>query len=367
LNSLATLPFTRTSVAVSPDLLFAGGVVNITATVSGLQGNTPGGGTVSFFEVDESGNQLRSLGSAPLLVGGVAWIATESFTAGPHTVLAEYSGDFENAGSAGFIGFDVLKGNTISTLNIDPVSTLYGEQVTLTVTVMPQGAAPTLASAGVGVLQELDSPPALGGTVTFYDSQSPITTVAVGTNRRAVLVTSTLTAGSHVLSAVYNGDSNYQPSTSNTVTLDVTPTALAPTVVSLRRFGFHWKPTRLVLDFSEPMNEARAEDLANYRLVDLGRDRRAGTADDRSMAIGAATYDAASRTVKLAPRRRLPLHRRYQLTVVGTPPGGLTATTGTSLDGAGMGQAGTDYVAIFGRETLVRPARGIRGVELRRR
>jgi hypothetical protein len=47
--------------------------------------------------------------------------------------------------------------------------------------------------------------------------------------------------------------------------------------------------------------------------------------------------------VTLKPAQRLPLHFAYQLTVVGTPPGGLTDAAGVFLDGAGNGRAGSDY------------------------
>jgi hypothetical protein len=40
------------------------------------------------------------------------------------------------------------------------------------------------------------------------------------------------------------------------------------------------------------------------------------------------------------------------LTVLGTPPGGLTDTHGVFLDGAGTGRPGSDYVAVINRESL---------------
>ncbi|QDV35062.1 choice-of-anchor Q domain-containing protein [Tautonia plasticadhaerens] len=143
-----------------------------------------------------------------------------------------------------------------------------------------------------------------------------------------------------------------------------------PTVVGVRRLGFHARPTRLVVAFDAAMDPTRAEDPANYRLVAAGPDRRLGTADDRPLAVDAATYDEALRAVTLSPRRRLPLHGTYRLTVVGTPPGGLTSASGLPLDGAGTGRPGSDYEATFGREALVRPgaeATAERVAELRRR
>jgi hypothetical protein len=125
-----------------------------------------------------------------------------------------------------------------------------------------------------------------------------------------------------------------------------------PTVVSLQRFGVHLHPTTLVLTFSTPMDAARAESLSNYRLVSAGPDHRPGTKDDRVIPIRSAIYDAPTETVTLRPIHRLPLRRTYMLTVLGTPPGGLTDTAGVFLDGAGTGRPGSDYVAVIDRKSL---------------
>jgi hypothetical protein len=125
-----------------------------------------------------------------------------------------------------------------------------------------------------------------------------------------------------------------------------------PKVVSLRRFGFHDHPTLLVLTFSEPMYSAQADNLGNYRLVAAGTDLRPGVEDGRAIRIRRALYDAASQTVTLWPIRRLKLRRTFLLTVVGTPPGGLTNASGVFLDGAGTGQPGSDYMGIVNRKSL---------------
>jgi Tol biopolymer transport system component len=128
-----------------------------------------------------------------------------------------------------------------------------------------------------------------------------------------------------------------------------------PMVTRLRRFGYHARPTRLVLSFDEGMDPARSSRVANYRLVAPGPDRRLGTRDDRRVWIRSATYDAALREVTLAPRARLALRQGYRLTVVGSAPSGLTDESGEFLDGAGTGRGGSDFVADFGGEALVRP------------
>ena len=129
----------------------------------------------------------------------------------------------------------------------------------------------------------------------------------------------------------------------------------APTVSSLRRFGFHAQPTVLVLTFDASMNPTRAEDTANYELVAAGPDGRFGTRDDRRISFKSAIYNAPLRTVTLVPPRRLSLHKVYRLTVNGESPNGLTDAYGIFLDGAGTGQPGTDFVASFDGKILVIP------------
>ena len=125
-----------------------------------------------------------------------------------------------------------------------------------------------------------------------------------------------------------------------------------PMVVSLKRFGYHDHPTVLVLTFSEPMDAAQADNLANYRLVVAVPDHRPGVEDGRAIRVRRALYDAANQTVTLWPIRRLPLRRTFLLTVKGTPPGGLTNASGTFLDGAGTGQTGSDFMGIVNRKSL---------------
>ena len=49
----------------------------------------------------------------------------------------------------------------------------------------------------------------------------------------------------------------------------------------------------------------------------------------------------------------------YQLTVDGTPPGGVLDATGRPIDGDGDGSAGGDFVRVFGREILAGPSRPV--------
>ena len=87
----------------------------------------------------------------------------------------------------------------------------------------------------------------------------------------------------------------------------------------------------------------------------LRPDQRPATKHDRAVPIRSASYDATSDTVTLQPSYyRLPLRRTYELTVVTTPPGGLTDANGVYLYGSGASQPGSDIVLTFNSKALAR-------------
>ncbi len=116
-----------------------------------------------------------------------------------------------------------------------------------------------------------------------------------------------------------------------------------PRVVSVARHGVHYAPTSLVLTFNEPLDASSAQNPANYLLV--------GPAG-QPIAVRSATYNPFADTVTLAPASRLNLLRNYYLTVIGTAPSGVADINGNLLDGAGNGQAGSNFVTIVGRWNL---------------
>jgi hypothetical protein len=123
-----------------------------------------------------------------------------------------------------------------------------------------------------------------------------------------------------------------------------------PTVVSLRRFGFHDQPTIYVLTFSTALDPAPAQDVANYRLAPIFG-RRLGP----DIPISAAIYDPVAHTVTLKMADRVYLYGRYLLTVNGSTPTGVAGATGLLLAGQGAGHPGTDFVTTFGENILAGP------------
>src|SRR5262249_8663747 len=128
-----------------------------------------------------------------------------------------------------------------------------------------------------------------GGFLTFTVdgvSQAPVAVSSAGSAVGATLVTSTLSVGSHQISASYSGDSNFASSVSNTVVEVVsaaTPTGgIGPRLMMVQRYGFHMMPTRLVLTFDKALDPSAAQRLGNYRIT---------TATGSRIKIKAAVYD----------------------------------------------------------------------------
>jgi uncharacterized repeat protein (TIGR01451 family)/CSLREA domain-containing protein len=119
-----------------------------------------------------------------------------------------------------------------------------------------------------------------------------------------------------------------------------------PTVASVIRFGFHRRPTVLVLTFIDALDPSRATDPAAY-LIDDARGHRVG--------ISRIVYDPNSNAVAITPDRLLNFHRPFKLRVLGTGVHALRDTEGRALDGSRTGLAGSDYTVAITRRNLVAP------------
>ena len=132
---------------------------------------------------------------------------------------------------------------TTTQLTVAPNPAIVGQAVTLTATVtIAEAATPT-------------------GTVTFFidgQAQPPVRLAEQNGVAQATLSTK-LADGTHIITAIYNGNSTFAASVSNAVSLVVAPApGDGPTVVHLARFGFHSLPTTLVLTFDKALDPASA-------------------------------------------------------------------------------------------------------------
>jgi len=222
---------------------------------------------------------------------------------------------------------------TTTQLTVAPNPAVVGQVVTLTATVaIAEAATPT-------------------GTVTFFidgQAQPPVHLADQNGVAQATLSTK-LGAATHVITAVYKGNSLFATSASNPVSLVVAPApGDGPTVAHLARFGFHSQPTTLVLTFDEALDPATAQNPLNYAITN---------AQGRSVPIASVVYDPTTLSVTIEPAVRLKLRRSYQLLVNGTAPTGVTDTRGNLLDGALTAAPGSNYVADLTAADLIIPGK----------
>ena len=134
--------------------------------------------------------------------GGVATITTTNLSVGTHNILAAYSGDGNFGSSSGTLTQTVNSASTTTSLSSNPNPSTVGQSVTFTATV-------TVMAPGAGTPS---------GVVSFTDTISGF--LGTGTLSSGVVTfnTSSLSVGSHLITATYGGNTNYTGSVSNVVT-----------------------------------------------------------------------------------------------------------------------------------------------------
>jgi hypothetical protein len=167
--------------------------VTFTATVHGAFGGLPTG-TVTFK------NGTAVLGTGTLNASGVATLTATALTVGVHSITVAYPGDTDfTASTSSPLAQTVNKAATTTTLVSSLNPSNHGQAVTFTATIAP-------AFGG-----------AVTGTVNFKDGATIIGTGAVNAAKKATFTTSTLTVGTHSISAVYTGNTNLKSSFSTAV------------------------------------------------------------------------------------------------------------------------------------------------------
>ena len=177
---------TTTSLTSSRNPSTFGQVVTFTATVSPA-GST---GNVQFFDGGSS------LGSATVS-GGTASLSTSALAVGSHNITATYSGDSTHATSTSAVLTQTVSPSftTTTALTSLPNPSTYGQSVAFTAVVSSLGGTPT-------------------GTVTFLDGATPLGSSALNASS-ATLSVSNLSAGTHTITAQYNGDGTFSGSASS--------------------------------------------------------------------------------------------------------------------------------------------------------
>jgi hypothetical protein len=175
-----------------------------------IQSSSNGTPTGTVTLMDGSG----SLGSTALPANGVAQFAISSLLPGAHAMSASYSGDANFGGStSAALAQTINQMSTTTTLVSSMNPAAVGQSVTFTATVQ----------AGAGN--------SAAGTVSFMDGSSTLGTVTVA-NNSAQLTFSTFTAGTHSITAVYSGSTDFSGSTSAALTETVNQASTTTTLVS---------------------------------------------------------------------------------------------------------------------------------------
>jgi hypothetical protein len=195
--------YATTTTLSAPSSSVFGQAITLRATVKAVVANagTPTG-TVTFRD----GSTV--LGTATLqVVNGVdqATLKVSSLAVGSHSLTAVYGGDSNFAVSTSpAVSEKVNQANSKTTLSSSASSAVWGQSVTFTATV-------STVSPGAGTPT---------GTVTFQDGSTVLgtgTLQVVNGVDEATFTTSALAVGSHSITAVYSGDSDFVTSTSSSV------------------------------------------------------------------------------------------------------------------------------------------------------
>jgi autotransporter-associated beta strand protein len=167
--------------------------VSFTATVTALASAAAfPTGTVTFKD------GTTPLGTATLDPSGNAALSIATLPAGPHLITAVYDGDVNFTASTSAALNQVVVAATTKTVFSPANASVFGQPVILTAQV-------TVVSPGAG---------RPGGTVTFREGAITLGTGSLDGQGIATFTTSTLTVGTHVLTAIYSGESNFTASTS---------------------------------------------------------------------------------------------------------------------------------------------------------
>jgi Bacterial Ig-like domain (group 3)/FG-GAP-like repeat/RTX calcium-binding nonapeptide repeat (4 copies) len=188
---------TTTALATSGSPLPVGQTVALTATVTANSPSTvTPTGIVSFFD------GVTLLGTSTLS-GGVATLSTSNLSVGAHSITAilNSSTNFNASPTSNAVSQVITPAATTVNLGGSGSPSTYGQSVMFTAMI-------NVTAPGTGTPN---------GTVTFYDGATLLDTVNVA-GGVATFVTSKLNAGSHNITAVYNGSGSYSASpASNTV------------------------------------------------------------------------------------------------------------------------------------------------------
>jgi hypothetical protein len=203
---------TSTSVSATPNPATTGQSVKFTATVTSATAGTITG-TVTFFD------GATQIGTPMTLASGSASYSTTTLSQGSHSITAVYSGDTNYTTSTSPVVTQTINASGKATTTTALTSSLNPSTTGTSVTF---NASVTSATSGT-----------ITGTVSFFDGATQIGSPMTLTGGAAAYTTSALAQGTHSITAVYSGDTNYSTSTSPIVSQVVNSSGAATTTTTL--------------------------------------------------------------------------------------------------------------------------------------
>jgi alpha-tubulin suppressor-like RCC1 family protein len=156
-------------------------------------------------------NRLTPVATLPP-VGRMATLSISSLSAGVHTIQASYAGDANVSASNGTTSHTVNPAATTTAVVSSASPTVSGQSVTFTATVSSAAGTP-------------------GGSIEFFDGSTSLGTATLSSGE-ATLSTSALTVGSHSVTAVYAGTTDFETSTSSALSQVVNQGSTTTTLAS---------------------------------------------------------------------------------------------------------------------------------------
>jgi sugar lactone lactonase YvrE len=195
-----------------------------TVTVPSGGGNVAPQGTVTFWD-----GASTILGNATLNSSGVAALAVSFLTDGVHSLTATYNGDSTNqvqGSTSTALSQDVLAPGTVA-ITSSPNPSSFGNPVLFLVSVTNNGSV------------------AATGTVNILDGTNQIGTSTLGAGGQGTFTTSSLSVGTHSITASYLGDLHYGAATSPADSQVVDQATAATTLVAAPNPAYAGGPVAL--------------------------------------------------------------------------------------------------------------------------
>jgi len=206
---------TTTALTSSVNPSVFGQSVTFTATVTV---NSPGAGTIPAGETVTFKDGTTAIGTGTTNASGVATFVTSTLSVATHTITAVYASDTNFAASTSTAVSQVVnKASTTTTITNDlSTATVVGQAYSVAVSV-------AITAPGAGTIPN-------GDTVTVSDGSASCT-VPLSSAAGSCSLTST-TAGGKTITATYNGDANFNASTSTGVAHTVNKASTTTTITS---------------------------------------------------------------------------------------------------------------------------------------